>query len=64
MLRLGVPVGRRGVAVHRAEVAVAVHQRIAHGEVLRQAHQGVVNRSVAVRMVAAQHVAHAGGAIF
>ena len=41
---LGVPVGRRGIAVHGAEVAVAVHQGIAHGEVLSQADQGVVDR--------------------
>src|SRR5699024_7152730 len=31
---LGVPVGGRGVAVDGAEVAVAVHQGIAHGKVL------------------------------
>jgi hypothetical protein len=31
--RLGVPVGRRGVAVHRAEIALAVDQRQAHREI-------------------------------
>ena len=58
---LGVTVGGRGIAVDGAEVAVAVHQRVAHGEILGQAHQGIVHRSVAMGVVAAQHVAHAGG---
>ena len=40
---------------------MAVHQGVAHGEILGQAHQGVVHRSVAMGVVAAQHVAHAGG---
>ncbi len=40
---------------------MAVHQGVAHGEILSQAHQGVVHRSVAMGVVAAQHVAHAGG---
>ena len=61
---LGVTVGCRGVAIHGAEVAVAVHQHVAHGEILGQADQGVVNRGVAVGMVPAQHVAHAGGGLF
>ena len=60
--RLGVTVGRGGVAVDGAEVAVAVDERIAHGEVLRQTHQRVVDRRVAVRMIPAQHVADAGRA--
>ena len=60
---LGITVGGRRVAVHGAEVAVAVHQHIAHGEVLSQAHHGVVNGGVAMGMVAAQHVAHAGGGL-
>ena len=47
----------RVVAVDRAEVALAVHQRIAHGEVLRHPHHRVVDRSVAVRVVLAHHVA-------
>ena len=54
---LGVAVGRRRVAVDRAEVALAVDQRVAHGEVLRHAHQRLVGRRVAVRVVLAQHVA-------
>ncbi len=56
--RLRVTHGRRAVAVHRAEVALALHQQRAGGEVLRQTHHGVVDRAVAVRVVLAQHVAH------
>ena len=54
---LGVAHGGRGVAVHRAEVALAVHQQVAHRERLRHAHDGVVHRGVAVRMELADDVA-------
>ena len=54
---LGVPVGRRRVAVDRAEVALPVDQRVAQREVLGHAHQRVVDRAVAVRVVLAEHVA-------
>ena len=54
---LGVAVGRGRVAVDRAEVALAVDQRVAHREVLRHAHQRLVGRGVAVRVVLAEHVA-------
>ena len=54
-LGFGISVSCRRVAVHRTEVAVAVHQRVAHGEVLRQTHHGVIDRSVAVGMVPSQH---------
>ena len=58
---LGVAHGRRRVAVHRAVVALPVQQGQAHGEVLRHAHHGVVDRSVAVGVVLAHDVAdHAG----
>ena len=43
--RLGVAHGRRRIAVHRAEVALPVDQRQAHREVLRHAHQRVVDRA-------------------
>ena len=56
--RLGVAHGRRAVAVHRAEVAVSLHQRIARGEGLRKAHHGLIDRGVAMRMVFAEAVAH------
>ena len=42
---------RRRIAVYRAEIALSIHQQIAHREVLRHAHDGVIDRSVAVRMV-------------
>ena len=37
---------------------------IAHGEVLRQTHERIIDRRVAVRMIAAQHVADAGRGLF
>ena len=58
--RFGVAVGGRRVAVKRAEVALAVHQRIAQRERLRHAHQGVVNGAVAVRVVFPHHVTDDG----
>ena len=54
---LGVAHRRRLVAVHRAEVALAVEQRQRHREGLRHAHQRVVDRAVAVRVVLAHDVA-------
>jgi hypothetical protein len=54
---LGVAHAGRRIAVDRAEVPLAVDERHAHGERLRHAHQGVVDRLVAVRVEAAQHVA-------
>ncbi len=53
--RFGIPIGRCRVPVHRAKVAVSVHQGIAHGKILRQANHRVVNRGVAMGMVPAQH---------
>ena len=55
--RLGVAHRRRRIAVDRAEVPLPVDQRHAHGEVLRHAHQRVVDRLVAVRVILAHHVA-------
>ena len=54
--RLGVT-RRRGALVERAEVAMAVDQRQAHREVLRHAHERVVDRRVAVRVVLAHDLA-------
>ena len=48
---------RRGVVVHRAEIALARDQRQAHGEGLRHPHHGVVDRAVAMRMELAHYVA-------
>ena len=61
---LGVAVGGGGVAVHGAEVAVALDEGVAHGEVLREADEGVVDGLVAVGVVVAEHVADGGGAFF
>ena len=58
--RLRVTVSRGRVAVHGAEVAVPIHEHIAHGEILRQTDEGVINGRVAVRMVTTQDVADAG----
>ena len=56
-VRLRVPVGgSRGITVDRAEVALAVHERIAEREVLDHPDHGVVDRGVPVRVVLAQHV--------
>ena len=55
--RLGVAVGGRPIAVDVAEIALAVDERIALREVLREAHQRVVDRLVAVGMEVAHHVA-------
>ncbi len=46
------------IAIDRAEIALPVDERRAHREVLRHAHQGVVDRELAVRVILADHVAH------
>ena len=53
----GVAVGRRAVAVDRAEVALAVDQRVAQRELLHHPDQRLVGRGIPVRMVLAEHVA-------
>ncbi len=59
---LGVAHRRRRIAVDRAEIALPVDQHQAHGEVLRHAHQRVVDRLIAVRVIFAHHIAdHARG---
>ena len=55
--RLGVAHGGRRVAVDRAEVALAVDERVAQREVLGQADQRVVQGQVAVGVVLAHHLA-------
>src|SRR6185312_10482979 len=58
----GVTHRRRAVTIHRAEVALPVHQHVAQREGLRHAHYRVVHRRVAVRVVFADHVTdHARG---
>jgi hypothetical protein len=58
-------VAHRGgiVAVDRTEVALAIHQHVAQAEILRHAHDGVVDRGVAVRVVLADHVADDAGGL-
>ena len=55
--RFGVAVGGGVIAVDVAEIALPVDQRIARGEILREAHQRVVDRLVAMRVILAHHVA-------
>ena len=55
--RFGVTHGCRRIAVDRTEIALAVDQRQAHGKILRHAHQRVVDRLVAMRMIFADDVA-------
>ncbi len=53
----GVAISGGRVAVDRAEVPLAVDERVAHREVLGQTHERVVGRRVAVRVILAEHVA-------
>ena len=55
--RFGVAIGRGVIAVDIAEIALAVDQRIARGKILREPHQRVIDRLIAVRMEIAHHVA-------
>ena len=52
----------RRIAVDGAEVALPVHQQVAQREGLRHAHQGVVHRLVAVRVIFANDIADHGAA--
>ena len=61
--RLGVPHRGRWVAVDRAEVALAVDERVAQREILGEANECVVQRHVAVRVVLAHHLADDRGAL-
>jgi hypothetical protein len=61
--RLGIPHGRGRIAIHGAEVSLAVDQGVAHVEFLREAYQRVVDRRVAVRVVVAHHLADDLGAL-
>ena len=58
----GVPRGGCSVIAWRTEVALSQRQGVAHGPVLDQTHQGVVNSGVAVGMVLAHDLAHHAGA--
>ena len=47
----GISIGRRRIAIDRAEIALPVDQRHAHGKILRHPDHRVVNRLIAVRMI-------------
>ena len=55
--------GRRAVAVDRAEVALTVDERIAHGEILRHADNRLIRRAVAVRVEFTEHFTHHAGGL-
>ena len=61
--RLRITHGGGRVAVHRAEVAVPVHEREVDGEILREAHEGVVHRRIAVRVEFTEDVTDDTGAL-
>src|SRR5947209_7454950 len=61
--RFGVTHGRRRVTVHRAEVPLTVHERIAHVEALGEADQRVIDGRVAVGMEFAEDFADDLGAL-
>src|SRR3989344_3601937 len=54
--RFGIAIGGGRIAVNGAEVALSVNERVAERKILRHANQGVVNGSVAMRMVFSQRV--------
>ena len=54
---LRVPHGRRIIAVDIAEIALAIDERVADGEVLGEAHERVVDGLVAVRVEVTHHLA-------
>jgi len=55
--RFGVAHGGGAVPVDAAEVALAVDQGVAHGEVLGHAHHRLVDSHISMRVVLAQHLA-------
>ena len=60
---LGVPRGGRRVVTGAAEVALPLDQRIPQAPVLDEPHQGVVDRTVAVRVVLPHDVADDAAAL-
>ena len=53
----GVAHGGGWIGVHRAEIALTIHERQAHRPILRQTCQCVINRGVAMRVIITHHVA-------
>ena len=60
---LGVALGGRRVVARGAEVALPLHERVAQRPRLGQAHEGVVDGTVAMRVVVAHDVADDAGAL-
>ena len=56
--RLGVTHCCSTVAVHRTEVTLTVNQCVAHVPLLCHAHQGAIDRAVAMGMILTQHLTH------
>ena len=46
------------IAIDIAEITLAIDQRIANREVLGEAHHGIVDRSVAMRVIVTHHFTH------
>ena len=59
--RLGVTHGGGVITIHIAEIALPIHQRIAHCKILRQTHQSIIDGLVAMRMIAADNIADNAG---
>ena len=57
----GVTHGRSVVAIDRTEVALAIDQHVAQGEILGHANDGFIDCDVAVGVVLTNHVAHDTG---
>ena len=55
--RLGIAHGGGVIAIDIAKITLAVDQRVALGEILRQAHHGVVNGGVAMGVIFAHDIA-------
>jgi len=54
---LGIAHGRRVIAVDIAEIPLSIDQRVAHGEILRQTHHGVINRLIAMGVILTHDIA-------
>ena len=59
--RFGVAHCCGGVAVNRAEVAMAIDEWNAHGKILREANHGVVHGGIAMRVIFANNIANRAG---
>ena len=62
--RLSITHGSSAVAVHRAEIAMAVDKHITHGKVLRHTDQCIINGEIAMRVIFTHAIADDTGAFF